>query len=146
MFKKYKEYQRKVMKVETEIIRLQNQLEALDKYKEKRDEVNKERDEILKQKIEQLKKLVDNTVNNNQYTSIRNFFSEIAKKITNDTAYISLRLNSSNNIEFDCRYDESAKSEGNTYYKLLCISFDIALSSYRQSNSILLLLFNRKEI
>ncbi len=135
LFKKYKEYQRKVMKVEMEIIRLQNQLDALDKYKEKRDEVNKERDENLKQKIEQLQKLVDNTVNNNQYTSIRNLFSEIAKKITNDTAYISLRLNSSNNIEFDCRYDESAKSEGNTYYKLLCIAFDIALHSYYSSQS-----------
>ena len=135
LFKKYSEYQRKVMKVEGEMFRLQNQIDALDEYKKKRDAVNKEKNEDLKQIIEQVHHLVNHTVDNSQYTAIRNSFSDIARKITNDTAYISLRLNTNDNIEFDCRYDDSAKAEGNSYYKLLCIAFDIALHTYYSTQS-----------
>ncbi len=135
LFKKYSEYQRKAMKVEAEIIRLQTQLDALDKYKGKRDDLDKQRDEVLKHKIEELHKLVNHTSENAQYTAIRNSFSEIAKKITGDLAYISLRLNNSDNVEFDCRYEENAKSEGMTYYKLLCIAFDLAVHSYYSTQS-----------
>ncbi len=135
LFKKYNEYNKKVIKVESDIIRLQNQIDALDKYKGKRDDLNNRKEKDLKSKIEQLQHLIDHTSDNIQYTTIRNSFSTIAKKITNDAAYISLSLNTSNNIEFKCGYDESAKAEGNTYYKLLCIAFDIAIHAYYSNQS-----------
>lgn len=106
---------------------MQSKLETLDDIESKREQINQTKGAELRAKIEALKHIVSDTSKNEPYGAIRMAFARIVKQITFDEAYISIRLNTQNNLEFDCKYSDNAKDEGNTYYKLLCIAFDLAL-------------------
>jgi uncharacterized protein YydD (DUF2326 family) len=135
LFKKYHTYQKNMFELIQDLSRLKNKLEVLDDAEMQKEVMNQTKGVELGEKIEKLKHIVSDTSKNERYRAIRMSFAEIVHKITFDEAYISIRLNAQNNLEFDCKYSKSAKDEGNTYYKLLCIAFDLALHSYYSRES-----------
>jgi uncharacterized protein YydD (DUF2326 family) len=135
LFKKYAEYQKQLIEIERDLARSQNQLSAIDQIEQKRNNIeeNLKRDLGLVQK--DLKSIVDTTVTNELYMSIRKTFSEIVKAILNETAIITIKPNSTYNIDFKPEFPKSAKDQGNTYYKILCVAFDLAvLINYREQS------------
>ncbi|GBF44322.1 hypothetical protein LPTSP2_36250 [Leptospira ellinghausenii] len=142
IIKKYKEYQRKMVKLETEILLINTKLNSIQKIEAKENEIKTTIVKELDGVIEELKSTIASTGNNEKYAKIRRLFSDITRKITHSQAYISMALNQSSNIEFECKYENSAKDEGTTYYKLLCIAFDIAIQSVYSSESYFRFIFH----
>jgi uncharacterized protein YydD (DUF2326 family) len=67
-----------------------------------------------------------------RYRNIRQAFARITKHVVGHSAVLSSSINSAGNISFDASFttpDGVATSEddGNSYKKLLCIAFDLAL-------------------
>ncbi len=141
-FSKYKQYNKKLNHLEIELSRLQAKLEALDQVKVKRQEIKETKGKELSNLVQKIDYIIEHTSSNNKYTKIRQTFAEIAKEITNYPAYLSVVKNNANNIDFVCKYDGSAKDEGNSYYKLLCIAFDLALHSYYSRESYFRFIFH----
>lgn len=130
-FDKFKLLQKNLVQQETDLVRLQSQLETLDSvaviqreidgYEQKRKEfVNKINDQVK--------------AGAGLYSDIRNDFNRIIKAVLNISALLSIKLNTSGNLEFsaDIVHDEKtmeATSEGRgaTYKKLLCAAFDLAV-------------------
>jgi uncharacterized protein YydD (DUF2326 family) len=82
-----------------------------------------------------LKSILDNTVKCTLYMNIRRTFSEIVKNILNENALITIKPNSNYNIEFYPEFPDSAKQDGATYYKILCVAFDLAvIINYRNES------------
>ncbi|TGN13455.1 DUF2326 domain-containing protein [Leptospira bandrabouensis] len=142
IIKKYKEYQKKIVKLETELLQIQTKLDSIQKIEAKDIEIKATIGKELEGVIEQLKITISSTEKNEKYTQIRKLFSDITRKITHSPAYISMALNQNSNIEFECKYENSAKDEGTTYYKLLCIAFDIAIQSVYSSESYFRFIFH----
>ena len=130
-FKKFKSYQIDLTKVEGEISRLDEKLKSIDKIAVLNEATNK-----LSEKLETLVKEIhfqisakDNTI----YPEIRRVFHNIFKNILNAPAIIFMRQNSQGNIEFKVEVTKeneveiTAEGKGNTYQKMLCISFDLAV-------------------
>ena len=61
------------------------------------------------------------------YMDIRRTFSQIVKRILNEDALITITYNSNFNIDFKPNFPNSSKADGSTYYKILCIAFDLAI-------------------
>lgn len=141
-FKKFKFYQKELVKVESQSVQLKEKLKIIDKIIEK----DKERDELLK-KIEdtviRLKDVYQHTENNEKYSDIREKFSIFYKEIMDEDVRISWNINANNNVDFippkvqskgDHKKD-TAKDEGKTYKKMLCVAFDLAiLCSYNNES------------
>jgi uncharacterized protein YydD (DUF2326 family) len=135
LFKKYAQYQKQLIEIEHRLARFQNQLEAIEEIEEKRNRI----EEDLKSKLEivkkEIKSIVDTTAINEFYMSIRKTFSKIVKQILHETAIITIKGNSTYNIDFNPEFPNSAKDQGNTYYKILCVAFDLAiLINYRNQS------------
>ncbi|MCZ8236811.1 MAG: DUF2326 domain-containing protein [Leptospiraceae bacterium] len=142
IIKKYKEYQRKMVKLEADLLLIQTKLDGIRKIEDKETEIKNTKGRELENTIGQLKNIITHTPANDRYSLIRKVFSEISRKITHSPAYISMVLNKNDNIEFECKYEDSAKDEGNTYYKLLCIAFDLAIQSVYSSESFFRFIFH----
>lgn len=138
-FKKFKSYQIDLTKVEGEISRLDEKLKSIDKIAVLNEATNK-----LSEKLESLVKEIhvqisvkDNTI----YPEIRRVFHNIFKNILNAPAIIFMRQNSQGNIEFKVEVTKeneveiTAEGKGNTYQKMLCISFDLAVLVAYYKNS-----------
>lgn len=130
-FKKFKAYQINLTKVEGEISRLDEKLKSIDKIA-----VLNETTVKLTEDLEALVKQINNQINesdNKIYPEIRRVFHNIFKFIFNSPAIIFMRQNSQGNIEFkvevtkENEFDITAEGKGNTYQKMLCISFDLAV-------------------
>jgi len=135
LFKKYSVYQKKLIEVEKELSRFQLQLEAIEEVRRKREELADNQAEKLEEIIDRLKNIIDNTAQCDLYMNIRKDFLEIVKRILNEQAIISISLNKNNNIDFKPEFPNSAKDDGNTYYKILCVAFDLAiLINYRDQS------------
>ena len=82
-----------------------------------------------------LRQVYQHTEDNQKYSSIRENFSRFYHEIMNENARLSWQINAANNIEFippkvqsnNGEGLETAKDEGNTYKKLLCVAFDLAI-------------------
>ncbi|MCC5946144.1 MAG: DUF2326 domain-containing protein [Bernardetiaceae bacterium] len=134
-FKKHATYQRKLVEIEKEITHFQIQLEAIEKMENKKTEIENIKKTELEVVKGQLKNILDNTISNELYMKIRRTFSEIVRKILQEDAYITIKPNSNYNIDFTPEFPNSAKADGNTYYKILCIAFDLAvLINYREKS------------
>ena len=104
-------------------------LDEIEKKKEKIEETQKNDLQNIK---EQLKNILDNTAGCELYMDIRRTFSQIVKRILNEDALITITYNSNFNIDFKPNFPNSSKADGSTYYKILCIAFDLAiLINYR---------------
>jgi uncharacterized protein YydD (DUF2326 family) len=131
-FKKFKGYQIDLTKIEGELSRLDEKLKSIDRISLLNEATNK-----LTGKLEELVKKIYYEITSNDenkiYPEIRRVFHNVFKYILNAPAIIFMRQNAQGNIEFkvevtkENEVDITAEGKGNTYQKLLCISFDIAL-------------------
>ncbi|TAH16379.1 MAG: DUF2326 domain-containing protein [Runella slithyformis] len=135
LFKKYAKKKKKLVEIERELVRFQTQLEEIHKIEKRKSEIEEKQKGDLQDIKDKLKEILDNTVNCTLYMSIRRTFSEIAKEILNDNAIIKIVPNGTFNIDFRPEFPNSAKSDGATYYKILCVAFDLAiLINYRDKS------------
>jgi uncharacterized protein YydD (DUF2326 family) len=138
-FKKFKSYQIDLTKIEGEISRLDEKLKSIDKIA-----VLNETTKKLSENLELLVKKINTQISasdNKIYPEIRRVFHNIFKFIFNVPAIIFMRQNGQGNIEFkvevtkENEVDITAEGKGNTYQKMLCISFDIAVLVAYHKNS-----------
>lgn len=142
VFEKFKYLQKGLVKIEGELLKLQDKLNVIDSIIEKQDENNRLLKEI-EETVDKLKEAYKNTETNKKYSSIRSLFSSYYKDIMNEDAILSWKLNTKNNVEFnppkiqtkDDKRKETAKDEGTTYKKLLCVAFDLAILSAYNNES-----------
>lgn len=133
-FKRFKLYQKDLVKVESEMLQLRQRLETIDRILSKQ----QERENLHKQiesTVQELKTIHQHTENNDRYGEIRSLFSSYFKTIMDEDAYISWAINSNNNVDFkspkvrtkDELTRDTAKDDGRTYKKMLCVVFDLAI-------------------
>lgn len=134
ILKKLKEYQNELIGLEHEIARHEAQLDSIKIIESKKSEIDRLSDE-LKVAVQKLSAIIDNTSSNTRYVSVRNYFSEFAQAILNYPAIISISKNSNNNVEYGYRVGETKKGDGNTYRKMLCVAFDLAILAEYSSES-----------
>ncbi len=141
-FSKFKIYQKKLVKVEGKLLAFDEKLKAIDKI------ISKEKDiDTLKEKIktttQKLKKVFQTTDENDKYKLIRGNFTRFYKLVMDENAILSWKPNKEDNVEFippkvkskDNNNEDTAKGEGNTYMKLLCVAFDLAiLTAYNKES------------
>lgn len=134
VFKRLKYYQKELSKLESELMQLKERLKIIDII------INKEKDKLrIKKEIEEtvnkIKSLHSHTEDNERYKSIRTMFSEYYHDVMNEDAYISWSVNTSNNVDFKPpvirtkgkQSKSTAKDEGHTYRKILCVAFDLSV-------------------
>lgn len=126
ILKKLKEYQNELIKLENDLARHEAKLDSIKIIESKKNEIDKLNSE-LKIEIQKILSILENTSSNGKYVSIRNYFSDFAHSILNYQAIISIAPNKNNNVEFNYRIGETKKGDGNTYKKMLCVAFDLAL-------------------
>lgn len=135
LFKKYAVYQKKLVEIERELYRFHSQLEAIEEIEEKKSRIEETQKHELQEIKDKIKEIVDNTVKCSLYMNIRRKFSEIVKLILNEEALIKISPNANYNIDFSPEFLNSAQAEGGTYYKILCVAFDLAvLINYREKS------------
>ena len=133
-FRKFKAYQKELSEKQSEVINLQKRLEIIDLIIQKEQELDKLKKDIT-ETIDELKKIARSTDTNIRYKKIRDLFATYFKEVMNEDVYISWSLNGQDNVDFHSpkittkendRID-TVKDEGNTYRKLLCVIFDLAV-------------------
>ncbi|OAV72937.1 hypothetical protein Barb6_00685 [Bacteroidales bacterium Barb6] len=138
-FNKFKTYQINLTKVEGDISRLDEKLKNIDKIASLNEVTNE-----LTDTLDTLKKEIRNQISfddNKIYPEIRRIFNNIFKYIFNTPAIIFIEPNKQGNIEFKVNVtkenetDVTAEDKGNTYQKMLCISFDLAILVAYHKNS-----------
>ncbi len=135
LFKKYGVYQKNIVEIEKKLSRFQTQLETIEIIERKKEHIEETQKNELQEVITQLKEILDNTRSCLLYMNIRKTFSEIVKRILDETALITIKPNTNYNIDFKPEFPNSAKHDGATYYKILCVAFDLAvLINYRQKS------------
>ena len=138
-FKKFKSYQIDLTKIEGEISSLKEKLKSIDKIAILK-ETTSELTENLEALIKKIKIQISST-DNKIYPEIRKVFHNIFKYIFNSPAIIFMKQNNQGNIEFkvevasENEIDYTAAGKGNTYQKVLCISFDLAVLVAYNKNS-----------
>ncbi len=130
-FKKFKSYQIDLSKVEGEISRLDEKLKSIDKIEVFNQEIKK-----YNETLERIKEEIQSAIRGNDniyYSEIKRMFYNIFKYIFNTPAVIYTKQNKQGNVEFivevtkENEVDITAEGKGNTYQKMLCISFDLAV-------------------
>jgi len=128
---KFKEIQKQFSKIEAEISILENKLDAIENARGLSRQIEEIETEI--------KKSIDNIaeqINLQKHSEIRKLFNEFIDKILNTNALLSVKQNSSGNVDFEAEIQNPAnsvitsESGGMTYKKLLCIAFDLAILAY----------------
>lgn len=133
-FRRLKNFQKLLAKVESELIQLKNQLNIIDKIIE----LDNEKEELKKEiesTVKELKDISNHTEKNEKYNLIRSLFSTYFHDVMDEDAYISWSINGQNNVDFkppiiktkDQFSKDTAKDEGRTYKKILCVVFDLAI-------------------
>jgi len=134
VFRKFKQYQKKVIEAESEIISLKAKIDAIDVIGNKLKQI-KTYENKLDEIIEKIDDEVSSTHKNEIYKTIRTAFAEYYKTILNEIAVLSLRLNNQSNVEFNEPKVQNKQNDklttqqgdGYTYGKLFCVCFDLAL-------------------
>lgn len=131
---KFKKSSREVAKKEAEIFSLEAQKENIEKIQE----LEKHKRGLILE-LSRIQDNLDTNVNevneskDNRFSEIRLYFNAIISKVLSKEGSIYVYLNDSGNFEFETNYQDikgknTSESDGNTYYKLLCIAFDLAVS------------------
>jgi len=138
-FRKFKNYQIELTKVEGELARLNEKLTSIDRIALLNETTKK-----LNEQLETLKEKIQLQIRENEnkiYPDIKRIFFNIFKYIFNVPAIIFMKQNGQGNIDFevdvtkDNEVDATAEGKGNTYQKLLCISFDLSVLVAYHKNS-----------
>lgn len=133
IFDKYKQVTDELVTLKADITSLERQLGYLHRLQELRSEIR-----ILSEEKEHLQSQIEEDVErqNSDSTSlfslIRGFFSEIVEEVIDRKALLIVSPNREGHLEFKAEIlDDSGNStsadKGNTYKKLLCIAFDLAI-------------------
>lgn len=140
-FRKFKNSQKDLVKLETDFQVLKNKLNIIDKLSNIETEV-KDLNEDINEFVTEVKKELSETETNEHYNLIRDYFTEFYKELLGEDAYFSLSLNSNNNVEFKAPeiLNQSSKrvtsqGKGYTYSKLFCVCFDLAILATYSSNA-----------
>ena len=130
-FHKFKGYQKKLAQLEGEVSRLEIQLRNVDVISTLNEEIEKVQQgqkDISKEITTQLKRQ-DGEIP----SSIKRCFNEIFRTVFGVSALLYVRTNTTGNVDFhtDVAPDETseatAEGYGNTYNKMLCVAFDLAV-------------------
>lgn len=130
-FHKFKSYQKKLAQLEGEVSRLEIQLRNVDIISTLNDEMEKvqlDQKEISKEITAQLKSQEGDVP-----TTIKKCFNEIFRTVFGVSALLYVRTNKTGNVDFntdvapDENADATAEGSGNTYNKMLCVAFDLAI-------------------
>lgn len=134
VFRKLKFYQKELAKLESELMKLKEGLRVIDVIIDKENEkqvLNKEIEDTIKE----IRDISNHTEKNDKYKLIRGLFSKYFAEVMDEDTYISWSINSNNNVDFkppviktkDSLSKDTAKDEGRTYRKILCVIFDLAI-------------------
>ena len=134
VFKKFKNYQKDLVKLEGMLFQLQEKLKTIDTIIQKEKDI-KEVGKKLERIIEDIREEYSKTDSNATYKEIRDKFAVYYKTILNEDAYISWNINKSGNVDFSQpkvisegeNKRDTAQGDGYTYGKLFCVAFDLAL-------------------
>jgi len=138
-FHKFKQYQKRLAQIEGEVSRLELQLKNIDivsGINEKADEVKLKLKEVSKELVGEIKKQASQVT-----LSIKRSFNEIFRTVFGVSALLYVKTNTKSNVEFCTdvapNEDAEATAEGNgdTYYKILCAAFDLAVLATYSSSS-----------
>jgi uncharacterized protein YydD (DUF2326 family) len=129
-FKKFKEHQKSIIKIEEEIATLNAQTENLDVVKQLKNDIRSVNEDIDKKELD-----IDTAIENGSelYNLIRDTFVKLTRKIIQISGIISIRQNDEGNVEFEYDVAEidgntlTSKGEGFTYKKVLCACFDLSI-------------------
>lgn len=130
-FHKFKSYQKKLAQLEGEVSRLEIQLQNVDVMATLSDEIERvqqEQNDISKE-INSLLKTQDGDIP----STIKRCFNDIFRTIFGVSALLYVRTNKTGNVDFftdvapDETADATAEGYGNTYNKMLCVAFDLAV-------------------
>jgi uncharacterized protein YydD (DUF2326 family) len=141
-FRRFKQFQRDLVKVEGQLFSLREKIKNIDTILNKEKE-SKKLFEDIQETVTKLERIYQSTEDNKKYQDIRTKFASYYKKIMDEDARIYWTINSEGNVDFPApkvheKFGENratAKDEGNTYKKLLCVAFDLAiLTSYNNES------------
>lgn len=130
-FHKFKSYQKKLAQLEGDVSRLEIQLHNVDVMATLNDEIEK-----VQQQQKEISKEITNQIKNQEGdipTSIKRCFNEIFRTVFGVSALLYVRTNTTGNVDFftdvapDENADATAEAYGNTYKKMLCVAFDLAV-------------------
>ena len=136
---KYSELVAKIFDLQTELTQKNNLLKnvtAIDKINSDIINKTKEKDECIKKINELLNE------KNPVFEQVSSKYKKLMKSITGLSCDIRIATNKNGNVEFESLFlndqdVETKESDGNTYKKLMCSSFDISLlTSIGSSNSL----------
>lgn len=133
VFNKYKQVSDEIVTLRADIISLERQRGFLHRLQELRAEIRTLNDEFghlqtqIESDVEQ-----QNSDKTSLFSSIRLFFSEIVEEVIDRKALLSVAPNKYGHLEFKAEIlDESGNATsadlGQTYRKLLCVAFDMAV-------------------
>lgn len=133
-FRRLKVYQKDLAKLESELLQLRERLKVIDIIIEEDKKKEDLREEIQKT-IKEIKDISNHTENNTKYKLVRELFSKYFFEVMDEDTYISWSINTNNNVDFkppviktkDKLSKDTAKDEGRTYKKILCVIFDLSI-------------------
>ena len=137
---KYKNLSNKLIILESKILTLKNQEQKLLEYSDAKNKEEDYKDKIGKNKIliaNNVKELNDRA---SIYSQIKLNFNTIITTVLDKEALISIDQNDAGNLDFkeeilDSKGNETSESDGNTYKKLLCMAFDLAVNQVYQKEN-----------
>ena len=130
-FHKFKEYQKRLAQLEGEISKLKSQLHNIDivaVLTEKSDDLKLQLKTVSKQIANQVKKQTNPVT-----LTIKRLFNEIFRVVFGVSALLYVKTNKASNVDFytEIAPDEdaaaTAEGDGNSYNKMMCVAFDLAV-------------------
>ncbi len=140
-FEKYKEVSHKLLLVNTEINDINRKLDISERIKKLQSEsrqVNKVKNEVI-EKIRIDKEFVVKS-ETSIYKAIKDNFTSFVKTVLDKDGRISTEQNKEGNLVYhagfiDNEFNFTSESDGNSYKKVLCIGYDLAISqAYAKEN------------
>lgn len=131
---KYKTLSDELVTLKADVEILERQKEHLGRMREISQTINKYKDELA-----QLQHAIDNDLVDSQsskkigiFSNIRQYFNEIIDFVIGENAVLRASLNAQGHVDFHAEIigkggKLTSADSGNTYKKLLCIAFDLAL-------------------
>ncbi|WP_406812455.1 DUF2326 domain-containing protein [Histophilus somni] len=136
IFDKYKKISKYLDNKKAELVLLKQQKVSVDEILEQENkllDIKREQEDLI-QKIQ--KNLTQNVLNSSESTfiKIRNYFVEIIRDVLGEQAIIKVEQNKNGFLEFDAYFEsegtKNEKGKGNSYRRLLCIAFDMAIARF----------------
>ena len=133
-FQKYKQLTKELLRHETALqllTRRRGQLESLEELQKKVADGVRKREAVVEELRDELKNARKMS---GIYQDIRKTFNTIIRDVLNSGAVLSSAVNTQGHLEFSAKLLDEVEQEtsgdaGNTYRKLLCVAFDIAVFS-----------------